>query len=68
MERISKTVLHLIIINTLVLVLMVLNEKGLFLPQTNLTYLFSLHYYEMPSLVAVPQLYVYARGYLPFAF
>ena len=49
MERISKTVLHLIIINTLVLVLMVLNEKGLFLPQTNLTYLFSLHYYEMPS-------------------
>ena len=49
MERISKTVLQLIIINTLVLVLMVLNEKGLFLPQTNLTYLFSLHYYEMPS-------------------
>ena len=41
--------MHLIIINTLVLVLMVLNEKGLFLPQTNLTYLFSLHYYEMPS-------------------
>ena len=36
MDRISKTVLHLIIINTIVLILTALNEKGLFLPQINI--------------------------------
>ncbi|GJH41345.1 rhomboid family intramembrane serine protease [Capnocytophaga sp. HP1101] len=49
MERISKTVLHLIIINTIVLALTALNEKGLFLPQVNFNGTFALHYFENPN-------------------
>ncbi|EFS97913.1 peptidase, S54 family [Capnocytophaga ochracea F0287] len=48
MDRISKTVLHLIIINTIVLILTVLNEKGLFLPQVNIVGSFALHHFETP--------------------
>jgi rhomboid family protein len=49
MDRISKTVLHLIIINTIVLILTALNEKGLFLPQINIVGSFALHYFENPN-------------------
>ena len=49
MDRISKTVLHLIIINTIVLILTALNEKGLFLPQINIVGTFALHYFENPN-------------------
>ena len=49
MERISKTVLHLIIINTIVLILTFLNERGLFLPHVNILDSFALHYFENPN-------------------
>ena len=49
MERISKTVLHLIIINTIVLILTFLNERGLFLPHMNILDSFTLHYFENPN-------------------
>ncbi|AVM49370.1 rhomboid family intramembrane serine protease [Capnocytophaga sp. oral taxon 878] len=46
MERISKTVLHLIIINTIMFVLYALNKQGTFLPAVNLRDVLALHYYQ----------------------
>ena len=46
MERISKTVLHLIIINSIMLLLTMLNKNGFFLPNFSLKDLLALHYYQ----------------------
>ena len=48
MERISKTVLHLIILNTIFLALNALNEQHLFLRGLDLTDLLALHYFKEP--------------------